>query len=338
MIRLIQDKPTNSDYIFYAVVSTITAYTHYFGAILIGLQFVYLLAIAIRYNRNQLKRIIPVELLLVIAYLPWVSVLLFVGRVISSGTFWIPPVQLAYFGEYLKFIFYPDQIILLVSIVLLFILPFLLDEKQFTKRFMAFIRSVKVTSPSFILGYLILGTIIPTYIISVVWHPMLIPRYVLHLAPFIYILGAVWISNCSRLLDWKQTAYTFVVCMICLTLFLPSYYLPHKEQWREASAFAVNESNNKTMMVTLGNAEQDTYRYYLNQSHIPTDLFVYQKRDEENITGATDKMYKLNKNRLVILDTHYTDLSTNDYTLLNSACKTHSKTDFVGINVSVYQF
>ncbi len=335
---LSNENPSFKDYTTYSVISILTAYIHYFGLLLVIFQLIYLFLIIAFFNKQKLLNIVIIQFLLLIAYIPWINVMIDTLKDRGGGNFWIPKPGLDFFLSYIYTVTYPIRNIFIIFSFLM-ILPLALDFKKFTTSLLAHLKAMNLKSPIFVLVYLAISTSMTSFIIS--QHtPILIPRNLLIISPIIYLIISVWISMCSKLSAYKQNAYILTICIVCFALASPYYYSPQKEQWREATDYAVNDSDNQTMFVIQDYAGDDfgIYNYYFNKSEVPKNsVRIIGAEDKYNIKQIYSQMIALDKNKMIIICVGE-KLTKTGQDFLESKSTSHEVKKFVHAVVYVYRF
>ncbi len=329
------EKTSVRDYIIYTIVCILIAYVHYFGLLLIEFQFIYLFLNAAFHNKQEFLKVVLIQFLLLISYIPWINVMINTLNKNGGGKFWIQKPGLLLIAQFFGLVIYPGVISILIAFVFLMIIPLALDYEKFKSNLLSTLKAMNLKSPLFILFYLAIGTLIAGFIISQST-PILTARNLLTLSPIIYILISVWVSMCSKLSGYKQNAYILTICIVCFALVSPQFYSPNKEQWRESINYAVENSDNQTTFVTLGYT--DYYKYYFDQIEIPKNSVIINKGDKDNITNIYTQMIDLHKNKLIILGAHKHKLTENEQNFLESKSKSHEVKEFVLSVVYIYTF
>jgi mannosyltransferase len=257
---MFDSKLNKIDFIKYFIVITITSYIHYFGLLLITIQLLYWYIYSIYYFRN-IRRPMLASLALMLLYAPWLYIVYEYTMGLTGGEFWITKPGIRFFTSYISWLFQPR----LLSIVLLIVAPFLIDYNQHIKNILDMVKNnLRLNSPLFALSYLLFVPTILSYFISL-HTPILTQRNLLIVAPILYILVAIWISK-SAINKNKQVSYVFFSCLICLSLFLPDYYAnPHKQQWREAVDYTIQNATDSVLVVTTSHIRAGLFNYYFEK-------------------------------------------------------------------------
>lgn len=179
-----QDKKA---WIVFTVFSVLCAYTHYFAAISAGCIYLMLLAYVLKFKKEELKTWGISVVAAIILFIPWMpSLINQLTRVHQS--YWIPEVNLntvlnalGYYAHANNAFFCVVAIIILIAILYIFSQSKNIDEKN---RF-------------FILGGIgvYIGTILLGIILSVVFKPILMVRYLLPATAVLWLTISIIISK-----------------------------------------------------------------------------------------------------------------------------------------------
>jgi hypothetical protein len=81
------------------------AYTHYYAAIAVGIEYMFLLLYTLRYDRANTMKMVVIAIVAITLYLPWLGVAVKSFSSFSKD-FWIPPLTVMDIVDYVKFVFY----------------------------------------------------------------------------------------------------------------------------------------------------------------------------------------------------------------------------------------
>ncbi len=298
-LKLLFDKSYKAyDLIKYTALIILTAYAHYFGLLLICIQLGYW-GFHTVYNKNQIRYPTIVILIFMISYSPWVFFMLNTFSQHGGGKFWIPRPTLSFYAGYLELLFRPAN----VSFYMLIVAPLFTGFKCHTSNLLNLIKNhFSFKSPLFALIFLVAAMVITSTLISL-HPPILWDRNLLGIAPLIYLFISVWISL-SAINKKYIVSYVFLSFLLFLIIYLPSYYNnAHKQQWREAALYVIEEAPPESIIVAYYSELYDYYfRYYnydLNQLH--NNIYGVGIDDIENLNNVMDVMEGKN---LFILEGH----------------------------------
>jgi mannosyltransferase len=324
--------PNTTNRVWFVVMSALLMYTHYFGVLFVALQLAYWFVLRIARRGSWLEPVINGFVLLVL-YTPWVGVVVSTLAEKGGGAFWIEPPSLLTFAHFLATATYLIDSSMLLTAVLVacfgaaFALPLL--ASGFRARLVREFHDLRAVSPVSIILFLVGGTVFVGLLVSL-HTPVLTARNLLVTAPLLYVLAGYWISL-SSWDEWKQSAYVLFVSIILLIVILPSYYEPHKHQFRESLDYALSELEAGGTLVFLGgDAFMKLYRYYLDRTDAGDVRVVV--RDPGDPIG--DVMLS---DQLVILGAHTSFLTDADREALADAYTISTERRFMRATVSVYE-
>jgi len=237
-------------------------YTHYFGLLVYLLEILILGIFSLR-NKKSILTIILFSIVPLLAYLPWIPSLL-----LQTGTesYIAPPgfsnVAILFF-EYMGW----SKILLGVLIVTLSAATIINQKKKRT----IFSRD-KLVAP-------ILWLLLPlgvSLIVSYLLVPVFTIRNMMIALPAVFLLFAAAIqivfSN-----SWLRKVFGIAICcyMIVSLVFVRKHYTePHRNQFREATAFvAENYNHDGTSIITASTWNIAYFNYYFDRN--PGNLSVY---------------------------------------------------------------
>ena len=234
-------KPNFKNWAIFTILTICSAYTHYFAAIGSIILYVLFLAYIIFKNRSLLKNYILSVICCIVAYLPWVNVVL--SQINNTQDYWILPIEFKTVVGYLYYVFSPTYVYIIGNqfisptvlgtifiLVLLFVLIFSFKGKtNFNEKY----------------AYLGISIVILTcavgIIISFLTHPILHYRYIYP------AMGCFWLGICILInkikKDYKLIA-TVVVAIILLIGCVATLDFVHMKNNAFDSSTALNESVN----------------------------------------------------------------------------------------------
>ena len=198
-----QDK---KHWVLLTIFSVLCAYTHYFAAISAGCIYLILLAYLIKFKKVELKIWFVSVVFAIVLYLPWVLTLMNQLTTIQHS-YWIRGANLNTIVESLGYFAYSNnEFFTIISIIILVIILFIYsrESKQADERNRFLILSG--------IGVYV-GTIILALIISVVYRPILVVRYLLPVA------AVLWLGI-SIILDKIEDRRMFLIAFALIVLLL----------------------------------------------------------------------------------------------------------------------
>ncbi len=260
------DRKRRGPPIAYAVTAAVCAYTHYFGAYMVGLQGILAFILLLR-RRRGLFTVLLVYASITVAYIPWLSIM---REQFARGAIWIERPRGGFvhsFLEYLKLTFNQSVLARNIALAVLLLLlartygEFTVDpNRQNAKRTLASTGTV-----------LFLWLVVPfavTYIKSIVSTPILSERNLIISLPPAFLLLS------RSLMRVPVRSYIHAV-MICLSAALLAYHLVFpleyytkitKDQFREAVQCLLEEDRLHHCPVIVANTNQEGYfDYYFDR-------------------------------------------------------------------------
>lgn len=194
------------NWLFFTIFSLLAAYTHYFACAAVAFLYFYLLIHAFRVNKAALKKWMLCAVFTVIAYLPWLGVVL---RQISQVTeeYWIPPITFSTLLTYIEHTFAVKRSHLLSLLLLLVFLAvfclFLFRKKDRDDWFAAacFSTSIGMVLVGLAASFLIRPVFYQRYMVSsygCMWLFFAIEARNIR-RPFVTRLLTAWLILCSIL-------------------------------------------------------------------------------------------------------------------------------------------
>jgi len=241
----------------YVLSAAAASYLHYFGLYLIGLQGFGAALLFVRRIR-PLGSIVLIYGLILVAYLPWLLMVLSdlgeFGTAMSLRMEWLSPPDLWTVWEYLMFLFNRSEVLVgvvlaLYSFLLLKGLHGLFKTRNELTRI-----SDLFLSPGLLLALWLIVPFVGVYVISLLWSPFLLNRSLIISLPAAYLLAARAIAQLP-LRPNVQIGVVTVAAVLLLShlLFSMDYYTkPHKDQFREAMRFVVENDRPNSFIVGCG--------------------------------------------------------------------------------------
>ena len=228
---LLLKKPTLLRAVFYAVVSLILAYTHYFGIFVLLSQAVFVMGLLV-WNKKQTGKpflyFVFAGILFILGYLPWLHPLL-TNKFLSPETTWIKPVSIGFPYYFVRDYFRSGFWYVVGGTLFLIGLVWIRKEQQRQRNEAELGFDVY---PYPLLWTWVLVTYFSPYLLSFIAAPMLIPRVTMVTLPAIVLLIAGLVRNFRT----KNAIMISMVMVLMLTgtLIFGDHYYNHqwKEDWR----------------------------------------------------------------------------------------------------------
>ena len=239
--------------IIFFINSLAAAYTHYYALVTVAFFYLALLIQTIR-KKYEIKKLLILYAATIVSYLPWLFILLESFSRVSGG-YWIQKIySLSHYFRYFfnsKEKIYPAA----MSICYVLIIFYLINDEL--KIFYYHIKPKKISGELDIDTIFVLwgaaagiGTILVGQIVSLIYLPMFIERY-LHPAT-----SAIWLSLCVGMARLKKKKFLpYALILISLVAFVPQYqktYIADK---------TLNELNTKTHNILLENIKKGDVIY-----------------------------------------------------------------------------
>lgn len=216
------------DYICFSLFSLAAAYTHYYALIAVAFFYVALFIHSIFKNRAAIKRDIIISLIAVVAYLPWLRILLQSVRV-RINNYWITDAQIPTVRNCFDFIFsehFPGWMwrlsILMLVLTVLYESGFLIIEKTGAKEFVVKIRQKLHYSDLLVLIVVGLFSFVGTALVGIVVSkeitPFFVVRFMYVLALVVWLIFGIMFHKMKLRILWCTL---FTVWM--LTILVPAY-------------------------------------------------------------------------------------------------------------------
>lgn len=195
-------KNTKKSWIIFTFAGICCAYTHYFTAISSIVIYLGGLIFFIFNNKSQIKTWLMSVALCVIAYLPWINILLSQFSAVRSD-YWIKPITFNTVLEYFQFIFSPSNDLLgfILILVLITVVGLIVKNKEFNDFKIKY--SLMLIATMFIV--IAIGICL-----SLLIRPIFVSRYVLPL------FGGLWLGFAILVDKFKSNEKIFAVLLIMI--------------------------------------------------------------------------------------------------------------------------
>ncbi|MCR5526179.1 MAG: glycosyltransferase family 39 protein, partial [Lachnospiraceae bacterium] len=208
------EKANVKNYVLLALFSTLASYTHYFScasAIVIYAEIFILWLI--RKNVKEIGKLIASGILVVILYIPWLSVF-FKQATKVSDDYWIGPVSLSSIKGDIGFLFRANNIALRIIICIIFVIGIVGIHKCEKKNRENALCGIGVWAGTLALGI----------ILSIIIRPVFVSRYVMGAAACMWLGIAIGISQIDlkkyKRFELAVPAIVTVICMLNSTDYL----------------------------------------------------------------------------------------------------------------------
>ena len=211
------------DYVWFVLASLAGAYTHYYCLVSVAFFYVILIGLALIKREAYLKKTLIACLVTVAAYLPWLIVLLQTFQR-TMGDFWMT--NIPYLKDCLGYLFSGKLQYVLFGIMLLAVaLTAWNQRKDFGKVLWL---AAGMSS--------IFGTILVGNLVSRIFRPVFIVRYLYPVAIIAWVLLAVGIASLK-----KKHIYCAIIGVALLITCIPQYF----------TAYQADKQQNELLRMTL---------------------------------------------------------------------------------------
>ena len=195
------------------IASVLSAYTHYFAGISAVCLSLILIYYVIFKNRSQIKNLCISIVAGVILYSYWLSTLFAQLGTIHHG-FWVPRITVKSLIEDFGYYAYSNDLFFAVIAIIILIAIIYLYKKQLNEKY-------SVDNFYLLTGLgVYLGTIIFALIVSLVYKPVLLARYLIPAAAVLWLSISILINKIE---DKKTMMYSFA--LVCLLLIVGTGYM-----------------------------------------------------------------------------------------------------------------
>ena len=239
--------------IFFSFTNLLLIYGHYFGFIVLGIEFLIVCLFFLR-SKNVIKKYAIVSFISLAAYIPQLMVLwMRTKQHINNGT-WVEPPKGAESLYNMLWSFCNEPIPTVTCILLLLAATIIF-----------FIRK-KETPVNPYTMYIIIWFLVPFLGMFLISYktPMYIDRYLIFVSPAFYILLALSISYLFK--DRKK--YVIAACFLTLIFFFSADLDPSKKNdVDDAVSYIKSKKDNKTIVIGCGYNFELNFTYYYNIEH-----------------------------------------------------------------------
>ena len=260
------------DYVWFVLASLAGAYTHYYCLISVAFFYVILLGWALVKKETYLKKTLIACLVTVIVYLPWLIVLLQTFQR-TMGDFWMT--NIPYLKECFAYLFSGKLQYILFAVMLVAVV------------FTAWYQRKKPGKVLWLIAGMssIFGTILVGNLVSRIFRPVFIVRYLYPVAIIAWVLLAVGIAGCK----YKRlycAAITVALMITCIPQCLNIY------QEEKAQNVLLKETLDATKEITGEDAVILTDLAYLDWT-----VLDYYYPDVEHVLLENQEIPKLDKKK-----------------------------------------
>ncbi len=252
--KIIVESGTTRDYILFSIFSLMASYTHYYALIAVAFFYAVLFIRNIFFTKTEIKQILAVCVVAVVAYLPWLLVLI---KSLTSriNNYWIA--EYSSISECYNYIFSNHfNVLVWIIVAILFVLFIIYELKAIHSDLVVFV-AIGLLSAT--------GTMAVGIIVSKLVSPFFVTRYTYVVCPVVWLILGIVISKMKFRIAW-----TAAFLILSIYTLIPSY---------KTIYYTDNDYNNRAVFVidTI-NQLQDNDRIITNFSD-PTipDYYFYGK-------------------------------------------------------------
>lgn len=284
-------------WVSYIIVSILMLYTHFYGIFILIFQFFYL----IFYYRNKIgygKNCLVAFFLVILGFFPWLIKFFEITPYILEGysaIAWIPePNAILILGTIV--IFCNSSVISLLVFGYSIRSIFQLDNlKEYFNRafFFGSLKRIKTCffdSSKFGINFCFIWMGIPiilALIISLIFQPIYLPKYLILVSPAFYLLVSKGLAN----KNFKIRYVLLLILLVDSALMSYSYYTHfNKEQWKEAAIYIQEREETGNLIIINAPWLELSFKHYYNGSNA---IIGIQTIDQLNDALLANEHHKL---------------------------------------------
>ncbi len=329
-------KPSAYAILGYILTAALCSYLHYFGLYLVGLQALGAMLFFVR-RRKAFLYLAIIYFAILLLYSPWLPSMY---RHMSMGPIWIKPPNgiILSVGSYLYFLFNQSPVLPCLAVGMYLFLLVQSLHNILKSRGCNPSKAVFFTPGMFLLLWLIVP-FAGVYIKSIISAPVLTDRNLIISLPAAYLL----LSRCLTQLPISLRKQTVIACVIAalflsdLTLRMGYYSKPHKQQFREAVGFIVENDHlyEDSMIIGYTHGGTEYLDYYFRKKASPrrVNLIGGQEKDVPIVAAAIAAQQP--KYLWYVQAHRIPDVQFTDFLDKNFNCLTYM--NFVGAKVSLFE-
>jgi len=254
----------------YGIVSVFGIFTHYFFLFSIFSQALFYLFNKDLFQKGDFKKFVTTIIILVIAFSPWIYYVLHLGTISNSSPLLEAPSSVNIFNTFSQFLF--GFQIDYVNTIMVSLWPLLV--------LFGFFGLQRSKKPSVDTMYFITALIVPmalAFIVSSVFRPLYLSRYLILSLPPLYMAIIAFISNLPRPLK-KVFEIGLVVIMLGM-LFIEAFsaLTPVKENYKQATSYLMSNAQPDDAIVVSAPFTIYPVEYYYHGSSTLTTLPIWDR-------------------------------------------------------------
>ncbi len=279
--------------LLYLISSILLLYTHNFGISPLIAQNIFALVLALktrRVGRMRLKNWIIFQSILLLAFLPWIGVI--IKQFLNiQGNYWSPPVSLRTLLETL--LYFSGSLWLLIAFLAFSILGVILYQNHKKRRFPIVEEGSRhngfpLSVPLFLFTWLSVPCLLP-FIVSIFSTPIYISRITISASPAFYLMAAGGIRQ-LRKTSLMRIAISLIV-LLSIPVLWNYYHSTHKEPLREViSRVEADVQPGDTILIMPPWYKKYVFDYYCYRKDIPSRGFSSGMINHKDLEKLTDLM------------------------------------------------
>lgn len=287
---------SNINLSFFALISIILSYTHYFGFLLVAIVWtlLFLYSLRLRFWKNMFT-ILSFGSIVLIAYSYEIIKLI---NLKAESIAWIPEPNLLIYLEFINYVFFflKGKYTLPLFLTLIIILAISIWKGKFNKY------TKQEIQISFFLMYTVVILIISTYIVSQ-FKPIVTARNLLILIFPIYILIGIFFSKFKFPISSLINVWLAIISINLLLSYYKDYQRIHKSDFRQLAMYTLTPENITLPVYSPDHPEYYNY-YLLNYNKRTTlvqplpDVINTKNLPREFIILEADLLKQLNENQI----------------------------------------
>jgi mannosyltransferase len=287
------------NWLLYLLISIIGIYTHYFYFLVLLSQLIFYALFWVNFPKYTFRYFISVLSLIIIAFAPWVNLVLSLGRAKNQSPLLVKPSSIDYFNIYSQHVFgfqgdYVNSLILSFWPILGLLALLLLKKNNILK-------------PKLV--YLGLATFVPifiSFIVSYSLRPIFLSRYLSICVPSMFIMISYILFSYNTFLGRFMKVLIPSLMSLAMVMQITSFLTPVRENYREAISYIVSSTQKDDIVAISAPFTVFTFDYYYNGTN---QLVTIPSWDRNTIIPPFDKQsmvtqvnsYSAKYNRIYLL-------------------------------------
>jgi uncharacterized membrane protein len=271
-------------YLVFVLFSVLSIFAHNFGFFFANLLWVYLILLSAFKYKNCTKIFIGGFIIINLLYLPLILNLILNVSPTGAGT-WVPTPNIEIYYHFYTYLFYTlsyKKIPIFYLLILAVLVPMFIERNVFLSRIKIYENLNLKLLPTL---YAIFSLLLITYLFSQL-RPIVTSRNLLVLMIPIYFLLSYYLGL-SKFFTKVRSSFVIFLLAVLMSLSFTKYYYKNfkKEEWREATAYALEISQNNGYIFTYALPNYIDY-YLVDVYHkLPSKQVGYSSDDLSDLLG-----------------------------------------------------